>query len=73
MQDLIREQGKWVAPLAAMNAEHDPTRVAYLCFAPLLSNVNDTKNGKRREMLARLSSILPASLAFAVVSTNGSA
>jgi hypothetical protein len=59
--------------LAAMKAEHDPLASHIFVSRRSYRNVNDTKSGKRREMTARLVSILPASLAFAAASTNGNA
>jgi septal ring factor EnvC (AmiA/AmiB activator) len=41
--------------LAAMKAEHDPLASHIFVSRRHYRNVNDTKSGKRREMLARLS------------------
>ena len=41
--------------LAAMKAEHDPLAPHIFVARRNYRNVNDTKSGKRREMIARLS------------------
>ena len=41
--------------LAAMKAEHDPLASHIFVSRRRYRNVNDTKSGKRREMIARLS------------------
>jgi hypothetical protein len=41
-----------------------PTYVPHLCFAPILSDVSDSKSGKCREMIARLSFDTPCELGF---------
>jgi hypothetical protein len=59
--------------LAAMKAEHDPLATHIFVSRRYYRNVNDTKSGKRREMIARLSFNTACELAFAGASTNGNA
>src|SRR5436305_1032624 len=59
--------------LAAMKAEHDPLASHIFVSRRNYRNVNDTKSGKRREMMARLSFNTACDLAFAPALTNGSA
>ena len=56
--------------LSAMKSEHDPLASHIFVSRRHYRNVNDTKSGKRREMTARLSLILLASLAFVGVLTE---
>jgi len=50
--------------LAAMKAEHDPLASHIFISRRQYRNVNDTKSGKRREMMARLSFNTACDLGF---------
>jgi hypothetical protein len=50
--------------LAAMKAEHDPLASHIFVSRRHYRNVNDTKSGKRREMMARLSFNTACELGF---------
>jgi hypothetical protein len=50
--------------LAAMKAEHDPLASHIFVSRRSYRNVNDTKSGKRREMMARLSFNTACELGF---------
>jgi hypothetical protein len=50
--------------LAAMKAEHDPLVSHIFVSRRCYRNVNDTKSGKRREMMARLSFNAACELGF---------
>jgi hypothetical protein len=50
--------------LAAMTAEHDPLASHIFVSRRNYRNVNDTKSGKRREMMARLSFDTACELGF---------
>jgi hypothetical protein len=50
--------------LAAMKAEHDPLALHIFVSRRHYRNVNDTKSGKRREMIARLSFNTACELGF---------
>jgi hypothetical protein len=50
--------------LAAMKAEHDPLASHIFVSRRHYRNVNDTKSGKRREMMARLSFNTACNLGF---------
>jgi hypothetical protein len=50
--------------LAAMKAEHDPLASHIFVARRYYRNVNDTKSGKRREMMARLSFNTACELGF---------
>jgi len=50
--------------LAAMKAEHDPLASHIFVSRRHYRNVNDTKSGKRREMIARLSFNAACELGF---------
>jgi hypothetical protein len=57
--------------LAAMKAEHDPLASHIFVSRRHYRNVTDTKSGKRREMMARLSFQTASELGFAGAWTNG--
>jgi len=57
----IREVG---SELAAMKAEHDPLASHIFISRRRYRNANDTKSGKRREMMARLSFNTACELGF---------
>jgi hypothetical protein len=57
----IRDVG---SELASMKAEHDPLASHILISRRNYRNVNDTKSGKRREMMARLSFNTACELGF---------
>ena len=50
--------------LAEMKAEHDPLASHIFVSRRYYRNTNDTKNGKRREMIARLSFNTACELGF---------
>ena len=50
--------------LAAMKAEHDPLASHIFVSRRYYRNVNDTKSGKRRKMIARLSFNTACELGF---------
>jgi hypothetical protein len=50
--------------LAAMKAQHDPLASHIFVSRRYYRNVNDTKSGKRREMIARLSFNTACELGF---------
>jgi hypothetical protein len=50
--------------LAAMKAEHDPLASHIFVSRRYYRNVNDTKSGKRREVMARLSFNTACELGF---------
>jgi hypothetical protein len=50
--------------LAAMKAEHDPLASQIFVSRRSYRNVNDTKSGKRREVIARLSFNTACKLGF---------
>jgi hypothetical protein len=50
--------------LGAMKAEHDPLASHIFVSRRYYRNVNDTKSGKRREMIARLSFNTACELGF---------
>lgn len=52
--------------LAAMKAEHDPLASHIFVARRHYRNVNDTKSGKRREMIARMSFNTACELGFRV-------
>src|SRR5881398_2485093 len=61
------------AELAAMKAEHDPLASHIFISRRHYRNVQDTKSGKRREMMARLGFNTACELGFPATSTNGTA
>jgi len=64
LERLTAAIGDVESELAAMKAEHDPLASHIFVSRRHYRNVNDTKSGKRREMMARLSFNTACNLGF---------